>query len=156
MCPVCASMPWGNPSQKSQDFVSHMNLRHKFEYDVFVVSTLTRICIHSVVTHTSQPSSGLWARWRYCTESSIGKLLLWEIGPSFLSLLPLVPYIQCHLEVEIMNCVLSFDVSVYNYFISGLLIICAQLSIAVILEGQQLQRVCVPPSWSICRSTGGP
>jgi len=29
-------MPWGNPSQKSQDFVSHMNLRHKFEYDVFV------------------------------------------------------------------------------------------------------------------------
>ena len=31
-------MPWGDAHQKSGDFVSHINLRHKFEYERFVVS----------------------------------------------------------------------------------------------------------------------
>lgn len=32
-------MPWGNPQQTSRNFVSHLNLRHKFEYDTYVVSS---------------------------------------------------------------------------------------------------------------------
>lgn len=31
-------MPWGDAEQKSGDFVAHINLRHKFEYERFVVS----------------------------------------------------------------------------------------------------------------------
>ena len=30
-------MPWGNPEQRSGNFVAHINLRHQFEYETFVV-----------------------------------------------------------------------------------------------------------------------
>lgn len=41
VCPVCSAMPWGNPNQKSIDFLGHLNLRHKFDYDRFVDFNLT-------------------------------------------------------------------------------------------------------------------
>ncbi|XP_064639896.1 E3 ubiquitin-protein ligase RNF166-like [Lineus longissimus] len=36
VCPICSSMPWGIQDMKSSNFISHLNLRHKFEYDTYV------------------------------------------------------------------------------------------------------------------------
>uniref|UniRef100_A0A2I3TSM2 E3 ubiquitin-protein ligase RNF138 n=1 Tax=Pan troglodytes TaxID=9598 RepID=A0A2I3TSM2_PANTR len=35
-CPICVSLPWGDPSQITRNFVSHLNQRHQFDYGEFV------------------------------------------------------------------------------------------------------------------------
>ncbi|XP_043339280.1 E3 ubiquitin-protein ligase RNF138-like [Cervus canadensis] len=34
-CPISVSLPWGDPSQVTRNFVSHLNHRHQFDYGEF-------------------------------------------------------------------------------------------------------------------------
>lgn len=36
ICPICLSLPWGDPTQLTRNFVSHLNQRHQFDYGDFV------------------------------------------------------------------------------------------------------------------------
>ncbi|KAH0617748.1 hypothetical protein JD844_016296 [Phrynosoma platyrhinos] len=32
ICPICASLPWGDPNRVTRDFVGHLNQRHQLDY----------------------------------------------------------------------------------------------------------------------------
>lgn len=40
ICPICVSLPWADSNQVTRNLVSHLNLRHQFDYGEFVVSFL--------------------------------------------------------------------------------------------------------------------
>lgn len=36
ICPICVSLPWADTNQVTRNLVSHLNLRHQFDYGEFV------------------------------------------------------------------------------------------------------------------------
>ncbi|XP_025032369.1 E3 ubiquitin-protein ligase RNF138 [Python bivittatus] len=40
VCPVCVTLPWGDPNQVTRDLVGHLNQRHQLDYGNFMVRNL--------------------------------------------------------------------------------------------------------------------
>ncbi|XP_077348742.1 E3 ubiquitin-protein ligase RNF138 isoform X1 [Lithobates pipiens] len=36
VCPICCTLPWGNPGQETANIVAHLNSRHRFSYEEFM------------------------------------------------------------------------------------------------------------------------
>uniref|UniRef100_A0ACB8FET2 Uncharacterized protein n=1 Tax=Sphaerodactylus townsendi TaxID=933632 RepID=A0ACB8FET2_9SAUR len=36
ICPICVSLPWGDPTQVTRDFANHLNQRHQVDYGGFM------------------------------------------------------------------------------------------------------------------------
>ncbi|XP_075067457.1 E3 ubiquitin-protein ligase RNF138-like isoform X2 [Mixophyes fleayi] len=36
VCPICSSLPWGDPNQRTGNIVGHLNVRHRFNYEEYM------------------------------------------------------------------------------------------------------------------------
>uniref|UniRef100_A0A8D0GMU9 E3 ubiquitin-protein ligase RNF138 n=1 Tax=Sphenodon punctatus TaxID=8508 RepID=A0A8D0GMU9_SPHPU len=46
ICPICISLPWAEPNEVTRDFVGHLNQRHQFDYEDFVVNKQNQYILH--------------------------------------------------------------------------------------------------------------
>ncbi|CAK0862556.1 unnamed protein product [Prorocentrum cordatum] len=59
VCPVCLAMPWGDPNFVSQNFQSHLKLRHRCDYDTVVDFELDEDAMMMRAIEESRRASGL-------------------------------------------------------------------------------------------------
>lgn len=62
-------MPWGDPNYRSTNFIEHIQRRHQFSYDTFVVSGAQAL-IPSSLFLPGEP----WALLLSCVPDAIGSL----------------------------------------------------------------------------------
>uniref|UniRef100_A0A8P0NJ22 E3 ubiquitin-protein ligase RNF138 n=2 Tax=Canis lupus familiaris TaxID=9615 RepID=A0A8P0NJ22_CANLF len=70
-CPICVSLPWGDPSQITRNFVSHLNQRHQFDYGEFVVMHCSYMPVEFAVVMKMQKVE---EAWHQITSAGEGRL----------------------------------------------------------------------------------
>uniref|UniRef100_A0A8B9IIV0 E3 ubiquitin-protein ligase RNF138 n=1 Tax=Anser cygnoides TaxID=8845 RepID=A0A8B9IIV0_ANSCY len=68
ICPICVSLPWADSNQVTRNLVSHLNLRHQFDYGEFVLSR------QKWLNHSSQDSKVQLYKLVFCYSLSFSML----------------------------------------------------------------------------------